>query len=75
MTSKDIQTQIARTITKETQAVVEVTLISETRLSIFADRQVDIDAAVRLLNMIPSLSLVETASYPEDSMFVAFYNY
>lgn len=75
MTRQDIQNQIAKTINRETGAVVEVTLVSNTRLSVFAENQADINAAMNIMQQVPSVTLESTESYADDGMYVAFYSF
>ena len=75
MTRQDIQIQMAETIKKETGATVEVTLVSDTRLSVLAESQAALDTAMGIMQQVPSVTLESVESYADEDMFAAFYSY
>lgn len=71
---KALQASFARLVASITQQPVEITLIDDTRLSVYGTCPA-VAAAQEFLAGVQTMAHIETAVYAEDNEACAFYRY
>ena len=70
-TLKDLQQKFAAELAQATGGSVEVTMLAEGEISLFAESMKDLELVAPIMNQFADLT--ERAEYPEDGEYCWFY--